>query len=290
MKKLFFASIVLGVSCFIISCGNGDKKSSSVTINDIDYYYDDMTDSLRQVVTIESDECVIENANFGQTTSLVLECECSNNNDEKASKIAKVSNGTIALELLDKDDVEIGEMVLENSREVFDWLKTADLYAKKEFLFKSSLSNDIISKVKTIKYKYKGETSSTEIIAGENNPGPDDEVDANTVNDDENEMDEEGDENKNEDSSNKNDVSIDDLLREYEQFANDYIAFLKKVDMNDPSVTVEITKWANKQTVLVSKIEDVGDDMDEKQFNRFNKINIKIIENVKNLSKIKPNN
>ena len=198
MKKLFFASIVLGVSCFIISCGNGDKKSSSVTINDIDYYYDDMTDSLRQVVTIESDECVIENATFGQTTSLVLECECSNNNDEKASKIAKVSNGTIALELLDKDDVEIGEMVLENSREVFDWLKTADLYAKKEFLFKSSLSNDIISKVKTIKYKYKGETSSTEIIAEENNPGPDDEVDANTVNDDENEMDEEGDENKNE--------------------------------------------------------------------------------------------
>lgn len=274
--------IALCLISLVSSCGE-KNSSSSITISRIDYTYDEMTDSLRKVVEIESDECVIEKNGFGYaTTSLVLKCECSKYDKHK---IAKVSNGTIALLLLDENEVEIGEMVLNNnnSKELFDWLKTADLLAKKEFSFIGDLSDDVLSKVKSIKYKYKEmeSPSISKSITEENTSDSEDEIDAEMENEDKSELDA----NKNETSSQENGISIDELLSEYEQFANDYIAFLKKVDANDPSALVEMAEWTNKQTLILSKLDDVHGEMGAKQLSRMNGINIKIMNAASKLKK-----
>ena len=85
------------------------------------------------------------------------------------------------------------------------------------------------------------------------------------------------DEDTNETSPSGSGISIDELLSEYEKFADDYIAFLKKFDKNDPTAFAKIAEWTNKQTSILSKLEDVHGEMEMKHINRMNKINTKIM-------------
>ena len=86
-------------------------------------------------------------------------------------------------------------------------------------------------------------------------------------------------------SPSESENSIDEILSEYEKFADDYLAFLKKVDANDPTAFAKIAEWTNKQTSILSKLEDVRGDMDMKHINRMNKINIKIMNAASKLKK-----
>ena len=86
-------------------------------------------------------------------------------------------------------------------------------------------------------------------------------------------------------SSSGNGNSIDEMLSEYEKFADDYIAFLKKIDENDPTNLVKIAEWTNKQTSILSKLENVRGDMEMKHINRINNINIKIMNAASKLKK-----
>lgn len=93
------------------------------------------------------------------------------------------------------------------------------------------------------------------------------------------------DEGNDETSSSGNGNSIDEMLSEYEKFADDYIAFLKKIDENDPTNLVKIAEWTNKQTSILSKLENVRGDMEMKHINRINNINIKIMNAASKLKK-----
>lgn len=93
------------------------------------------------------------------------------------------------------------------------------------------------------------------------------------------------DEGNDETSSSENGNSIDEMLSEYEKFADDYIAFLKNIDENDPTNLVKIAEWTNKQTSILSKLENVRGDMEMKHINRINNINIKIMNAASKLKK-----
>lgn len=275
MKTLKYLSFAVLAIC-MASCG--EKKSSSVSISYIDYNYDDMTRSLRDLVTIESDECVIKKNALGQTTSLVLESRCSNSDDEKSSKIEKISNGTIVLELLDENDVGIGEMGLENSKELFTWLKTADFLAKKEFSFEGRISDDVISKVKKIKYKYKETTSSTESsgIISDSDSEDIDETN-NDIDIEDNDNDNELDDDKIDDD--ESDIDSEDwnaLLKSYEQYVDKYIALMKKVSNGDMSAMAEYASLLSKAQDLSKKMEKAKGQMSVSQWEKYNKITMKM--------------
>lgn len=275
MRTFKYFTIAVMAICFI-SCGN--KKSSSVTINEIYSCHDDMTDLLREVVDVESDECILENGSFGLTTKLVLESR-SSNDDEKPSNIAKVESGTIILILLDEDDVEIGEMELENSKEVFNWLKTADFLAKKEFSFKGNLSSDLLSKVKEINYRYKGYNTSDVDTDEALDSDTDDDI---NIEDDDDSLDDD-DSDDSYDSSSSDSQDWDALLDTYEQFVDKYISYVKKASKGDMSAMAEYAALMEKAQKLSEKMEDAENEMSTSQWTRYMKITNKMATAAQNM-------
>ena len=265
MKTFKYFTIAIMAIC-LVSCGN--KNNSSVTISEISWCYDDMTDFLREVIDIESDECVIEKSSFGQTTKLVLESRSNDDNKEKTSKISKIENGTIVLALLDDDGVEIGEMELENSKEVFNWLKTADFLAKKTFSFKGNLSFDVLSKAKEIKYRYKGkgtiDLESDEALYSDD----DDNIGMEEEDDD--------DDDSYSSSSSSGSQDWDALLDSYEQYVDKYISLMKKASQGDMNALAEYPALMEKAQEVSERMEDAKDEMSSSQMARYLKITNKM--------------
>jgi len=261
MKKSVIIAQLLCCVALLYSCGGGNQGKCK--INEISKSYDDMTSTFNEFVTVESDECVIECGSLDvSSTSLVLKKYSLD-----ADELSKISDGTISLMLLDKDDVEIGEMELANRLEMFEWLKTAESLAKKEFTFKGNVPKDLLPKIKEIKWRYKD--NSTQSL----NNATNEMLSAGTeeVNDDSN-----IDNVDNDAVSEAGSEDWDELLNSYEEYVDKYISYVKKAAKGDMSALSEYPALMDKAKEFSEKMENAQSDMSASQWARYLKITNKM--------------
>lgn len=75
----------------------------------------------------------------------------------------------------------------------------------------------------------------------------------------------------------------DEVLNAYEQFADGYIVFLRKVQKGDASALSSYTDYLSKATSFADKLNSASSSMTAAQISKFNKIQQKIIKAASNV-------
>lgn len=276
-----------------MACGSGNTDENEVNLK-----VEGDLQNLGKYMTIEDDQVVVKLVEDGEDLKVV-----SSLGVNVKKSVASNYSFDFEVEVLDKDHIKIADLPDYSIESKYDFdfeechkillmgSKRANM--KKEFKDEDQEIWDKIRK-EGVYISIKPDWSHAKYVeyngsmsVGEDNsmePSTDEvlgvdtemNVDAKAV-----DLDDDTDETSPSESEN----SIDEILSEYEKFADDYLAFLKKVDANDPTAFAKIAEWTNKQTSILSKLENVRGDMEMKHINRMNSINIKIMNAASKLKK-----
>ncbi len=278
--------LTIAFALFLVACGSGNS-------NEVNLKVEADLQNLGEYLTIEDEQVIVklvenDDKHFTILSSLGINVKKS---------VASDYSFTFEVEVLDKNHIKITDLpdyTIESKDDYSNDYHSILLMGSKRANMEESISTEGLEeeewakaqemwdkiKKEGVYISIKPEWSSAKYIEykGSMSEKEDESIESDIAEDIE-EIDEEAvvlDDDTDDTSSSGNGNSIDKLLSEYETFADEYIAFLKKIDTNDPTALVKIAEWTNKQTSIISKLQDMHEDMDIKHLNRMNKINIKI--------------
>lgn len=279
--------LTIAFALFLVACGSGNS-------NEVNLKVEADLQNLGEYLTIEDEQVIVklvenDDKHFKIMSSLGINVKKS---------VASDYSFTFEVEVLDKNHIKIAELpdyTIESKNDYSNDYHSILLMGSKRANMEESISiegnleeewakaQEMWDKIKKegVYISIKPEWSSAKYIEykGSMSEKEDESIESDIAEDIE-EIDEEAvvlDDDTDDTSSSGNGNSIDKILSEYETFADEYIAFLKKFDKNDPTAFAKIAEWTNKQTSILSKLEDVHGEMEMKHINRMNKINTKIM-------------
>lgn len=268
MRKAIYFFLSLMLTLAVAGCGKGGD-GKTIKVEGMDVFADDsLTENLKDFIDVESGDYTIAKSGAGLELTLKFESELMSSAKEEAetkAKAAQLSKCKLVVMLLDKDGTELSEseMFLTGAtlKDVISWVMSSELGDKKEYKFSMiTAPKDLLEKVNSIKIYVKSDQIAVDDASA---IGSED-----SVSEDNNEETAETD---------APDEDFDELLNEYEEYYDEYIALLDKAANGDMDAITESQGLMEKAQSLAEKFEKYHGDMTAAQWAKFEKVQMKLI-------------
>ena len=261
--KLNLLAMILGILAIMTSCGGPKEGTKELDISNAEVLGDSA-----DVVSIVNGTYTLVGmvpTDISQTLSIKIKLRL-----EKPLKDKRLKKVGWNLEILDENGTAlISDLALKDGEEskLMTFLTEGDEGDEKEFTFQYEMGNDdwykkIMTDAVNIDLKnvsfYKEQTYSggnTYINSEDEETGSETDITSDDI----------------------SSSDIDDVLKTYSDYVDKYITFMKKAANGDMSAMAEYAGLLNKAQELDDKLKEVKDDMTTDQWDRFLKIQQKML-------------